>query len=81
MTWFAHNATDGILFWAFFCFCIFCIVFESDLKLLATRRMPGEVCVCVCVNILLIYSFDCIDPGQNHNDHCWDFTSIMHLYF
>ena len=33
------------------------------------------------VNILLIYSFDCIDPGQNHNDHCWDFTSIMHSIF
>ena len=28
MTWFAHNATDGILFWPFFG-----IVFESDLKI------------------------------------------------
>ena len=28
MTWFAHNATDGIMFWPFFG-----IVFESDLKI------------------------------------------------
>ena len=28
MTWFAHNATDGILFWTFFG-----IAFKSDLKI------------------------------------------------
>ena len=31
MTWFAHNATDGILFWPFFFGGG--IVFESDLKI------------------------------------------------
>ena len=45
--------------------------------------MPGGVlrlCACV-VNLLLIYSFDCIVLAQNHNDHYQYFTSVMHLYF
>lgn len=65
----------------------------SEVQLLATRRMSGGVWgrgrVCVegvagrgsMSNLLLIYSFDYIVSGLNHNDYYCYFNLRMYFYF
>ena len=57
-------------------------LYHDMMKVLSHQVLAWRCRVCVCVvNLLLIYSFDCIDLGQNHTDHYWYFTLIMHLCF